>query len=70
MKNNMYRFLSLLFVFSLFFSCNDDNKEKYLFEDNPNARFEKLKEGYVNTLTSAENGWIGYYNPNNNQRSK
>ncbi len=61
MKNIIY---SLLAVLLLSTACQDDNREEYLFEDNPNARFEKLKDSYVNTLTSAENGWIGYYAPN------
>ncbi len=63
MKNNrniIFSFLALLFVSV---ACTD-NSEDYLFKDNPNARFEKLKKDYVNTLTSAENGWIGYYAPN------
>ncbi len=61
MKNIVYSLLALLLLST---ACQDDNREEYLFKDNPNARFEKLKDGYVNTLTSAENGWIGYYAPN------
>ncbi len=59
-RNIIFGLLALLFVSV---SCTD-NSEEYLFKDNPNARFEKLKNDYVNTLTSAENGWIGYYAPN------
>ncbi len=62
MKNIIFSLVAVLFLST---ACQDNNSEEYLFKDNPNARFEKLKNNYVNILTSAENGWIGYYAPNN-----
>ncbi len=63
MKNNRNILFGLLALLFVSVSCINNNEE-YLFGDNPNVRFEKLKGNYVKTLIGAENGWIGYYAPN------
>ncbi len=60
----MKKFIYIILAMVLMITSCQDNKEEYLFGENINSRFEKLKSEYVETLTSAENGWIGYYNPN------
>lgn len=50
----------LLFVTS----CTQDTSVDSLFEGSVNERAAALKSEYINVLTSAENGWIGYYSPN------
>ncbi len=59
-KNIIYGLLVLLFISV---ACKD-NGEEYLFDQNVNKRFETLKSKYNKTLTSAKNGWVGYYAPN------
>ena len=44
-------------------SCSDNEVEP-LFDQTVNERADALKLEYSNILTSAENGWIGYYSPN------
>ena len=67
----MRLFFKLLTTFSVFTllmfatSCSDNQVEP-LFEESVNERTKTLKDKYVNILTTAENGWIGYYSPNEN----
>ncbi len=60
MKKIIFGLFAVLF---LGVACQD-NSEEYLFEDNPNVRVEKLKVKYREALSAPENGWIGFYSPN------
>ncbi|MCT4604126.1 MAG: DUF4302 domain-containing protein [Marinifilum sp.] len=59
-KNLLYL---LLFIGALFVAC-DDNDAEYIFDKSINERFEELKTEYNTKLKAPENGWFGYYNPN------
>ncbi len=61
---NFYRTI-ILFLLVVISSCTD-NEVNPLFDQTVNERSEALKAEYSNILTATENGWIGYYSPNNN----
>jgi hypothetical protein len=46
-------------------SCSDNEVEP-LFDQTINERTEALTAEYLDVLTAPENGWIGYYSPNEN----
>ena len=58
-----YITIVLLFIIT---SCTKDASVDPIFEGSVNERTAALKAEYINVLTSAENGWIGYYSPNGN----
>ncbi|GAA4234305.1 hypothetical protein GCM10022291_13350 [Postechiella marina] len=64
---NIYKLLTSLSVFMLLLvitSCNSDNEVEPLFDQSINERTDALKSEYSNILTAPENGWVGYYSPN------
>ncbi|MDD7888206.1 DUF4302 domain-containing protein [Flavivirga sp. 57AJ16] len=64
--NKINKLLASFGVFMLLLvvtSCSDNEVEP-LFDQTVNERAEALKLEYLNVLTSADNGWIGYYSPN------
>lgn len=65
----IHKLLAALHVFVILLvvvSCSSDNEVEPLFDQSINQRTEALKAEYSNILTSPDNGWIGYYSPNNN----
>lgn len=65
----IHKLLAALHVFVILLvvmSCSPDNEVEPLFDQSINQRTEALKTQYSNILTSPDNGWIGYYSPNNN----
>ena len=56
--------LSILTLLLVITSCSDNEIEP-LFDQTINERTEALKSEYSNILLTPENGWIGYYSPNN-----
>lgn len=64
MKTIIYKLpIVMLLLIGFLNSCTND-KTEYLFDGSVNSRFEKKKSETIDVLTKAENGWIGYYSPN------
>jgi len=62
------KILASLGVFMLLLvtaSCSENEVEP-LFDQSINERTEALTAEYLDVLTAPENGWIGYYSPNEN----
>ena len=64
--NKLLAFLSVFVLLLLVVSCNSDNDIEPLFDQSINERTQALKTEYSNVLVSPENGWVGYYSPNDN----
>ena len=61
--NKLMNRLSILTVLFFVIGCTDNDVEP-LYDQSINERTEALKGEYFNILTAPENGWIGYYSPN------
>ncbi|MEP5339245.1 MAG: DUF4302 domain-containing protein [Algibacter sp.] len=57
--------LSVFILLLVVASCTSDNEVEPLFDQSINERTEVLKAEYSNILITPENGWVGYYSPNN-----
>ncbi|OEK08985.1 hypothetical protein A8C32_13895 [Flavivirga aquatica] len=60
---NLIGKINLLILLILAASCTDNEVEP-LFDQSINERTEVLKEEYLDLLAAPDNGWIGYYSPN------
>lgn len=64
MKKIIYKLPIVVLLLIGFLSSCTDNESEYLFDGSVNQRFEKIKKETIDVLTKAEDGWIGYYSPN------
>src|SRR6056300_1002372 len=62
MKNNLITLVTLLIIL---IGCEKDNGVEYLYDETPVERINKATENYKSILIAPEEGWIGYYSPNN-----
>ncbi|GEM_PF-2912457 len=65
MKKYILQIISIAVIAVLGFSSCVKSETESVFDESVNQRFEKMKGEYIKVLSSAENGWIGYYAPNN-----
>jgi len=56
---------TIMFFLLIFVVSCSDNEVEPIFEQSINERTEALKSNYQDILTKPQNGWIGYYSPNN-----
>lgn len=63
--NNIIKHVLAIFALVIVASCADNDVEP-LFDQSVNERTDEVKQAYLDILTNSENGWIGYYSPNEN----